>query len=38
MDSFKKFSDEELPDSCRYLNSLKDEYFSEKDYLHAIDV
>ena len=38
MDSFKKFSDEKLPDKCEFFSSLKDECISKKDYLHAIDV
>ena len=27
-----------LPDRCECFSSLKDEYISEKSYLHAIDV
>ena len=38
MNSFKTFSDYKLPDTCEFLSSLKDEYISEKDYLHSIDV
>ena len=38
MDSFKKFFDDKLPDSCEFFSSVKDECISEKDYLHAIDV
>ena len=37
MDSFNKFSDDKVPDRCKFFSSLKDEYISEKDYLHAID-
>ena len=38
MDSFKKFSEDKLPERCKFFSSLKDECISEKDYLHAIDV
>ena len=38
MDSFKKFSDEKLPDRCKFFSSLKYDCISEKDYLHAIVV
>ena len=38
MDSFKKFSDEKLPERCKFFSSLKDDCISEKDYLHAIVV
>ena len=38
MDSFKTFSDEKLPDRCKFHNSLKGKCISEKDYLHAINV
>ena len=38
MDSFKKFSEDKLPDRCEFFSSLKDEYINEKDYLHAINV
>ena len=38
MDSFNKFSDDKVPDRCKIFSSLKDEYISEKDYLHAIDI
>ena len=30
MDSFKKFSDDKLPDRCTFLSSFKDEYISKK--------
>ena len=30
MDSFEKFSENELPDRCKYFSSLKDECISEK--------
>ena len=32
MNSFKKFSENKLPDKCEFFNSLKDECISEKDY------
>ena len=35
MDSFKKFSEDNLSDRCKFLNSLKDKCISEKDYLKA---
>ena len=35
MDSFKKFSEEKLPDRCKFLSSLKDKCIYEKDYLKA---
>ena len=38
MNSFKRFSKERIPDKCKLFSSLKDEFISEKDYLHAIDV
>ena len=38
MDSFKKFSEDELPEKCKCFSSLKDECISEKDYLHSIVV
>ena len=38
MDGFKQFLDDKLPDRCEYFSSLKDEFISEKDCLHAIDV
>ena len=38
MDSFKKFSENKLPDRCEFYSSLKNESISEKDYLHAINV
>ena len=37
MDSFEKFSEDKLPDSCKCFSSLKDECINEKDYSHAID-
>ena len=36
--SFKKFSEDKLPDRCKFFSSLKDECISEKDYSHAINV
>ena len=38
MDSFKKFSEDKLPDRCEFFSSLKDECISERDYLQAINV
>ena len=38
MDSFEKFSEDKLPDRSKFFSSLKNEYISEKDYLHAINV
>ena len=32
MNSFKKFSEDKLPDKCEFFNSLKDKCISEKDY------
>ena len=37
MDSFKKFSEDKLPDRCKLFRSLKDECI-EKDYSHTINV
>ena len=33
MDSFKKFSENKLPDRCRFVSFLKGKCVSEKDYL-----
>ena len=38
MNSFKKFSEDKLPDKCEFFNSLKDECISEKDYKRSKDV
>ena len=35
MDSFKKFSENKLPNRCKCFSSLKDVCISEKDYLKA---
>ena len=35
MDSFKKFSENRLPDRCKFFSSLKDNCISEKDYLKS---
>ena len=35
MDSFKKFSEDKVPDKCNCFSSLKDECISEKDYQRA---
>ena len=38
MDSFKRFSENKLPDKCEFFSSLKDECISEKDYERAKNV
>ena len=38
MDSFKKFSEDKLPDRSKFFSFLKDECISKKDYLKAVDV
>ena len=38
MDSFKKFSEDKLPDKCEFFSSLKDECINEKYYSRAINV
>ena len=38
MDSFKKFSENKLPDRCKIFSSLKDVCISEKDYLKANNI
>ena len=38
MDSFKKFSEDKLPDKSKFFSSLKDECISEKDYERANNV
>ena len=38
MDSFKKFSENKLPDTCKFFSSLKDKCISEKDYLKANNI
>ena len=38
MNSFKKFSENKLPDRSKCFISLKDECISEKDYWKAVDV
>ena len=38
MDSFKKFSEDKLPDSCKFFNCLKDFCISEKVYLKANNI
>ena len=35
MSSFKTFSEDKLPDRCKFFSSLKDKRISEKDYLKA---
>ena len=38
MNSFKRFSDDKLPDKCKFFSSLKDRCIGEKDYFKAINV
>ena len=38
MDSFKKFSDKQLPDRSKFFNSLKTECISQQYCLNAIDI
>ena len=38
MDSFKKFSKNNLPNRCKFFSSLKDKYISEKDYLKGDNI
>ena len=38
MDSFKKFSEDKLPNICKFFSSLKDKCINKKEYLHVIDV
>ena len=38
MNSFEKFSENKLPDRCKFFSSLKDECISEKDYLKATNI
>ena len=38
MDSFKKFSEDKLPDRCEFFSFLKDQSISEKGYLHAVNI
>ena len=38
MDCFKKFSENKLPDRCKFFSSLKDKCISEKDYLKANNI
>ena len=38
MNSFKKFSENKLPDRCKFFSSLKDECISEKDYLKVNNI
>ena len=37
-DNFKIFSEDKLPDRCKFFSSLRDQCTSEKDYLNAINV
>ena len=38
MDTFKKFTEEKLPDRSKFFSSLKGECISEKDYLETVDI
>ena len=38
MDGFKKFSENKLPNRCKFFSSLKDVCISEKDYLKANNI
>ena len=38
MDSFKRFSENKLPDKCKFFSSLKDECIGEKDYQRANNI
>ena len=38
MDSFQKFSEDKLPDRCKFFSSPKDKCISEEDYLKANDI
>ena len=38
MDSFKKFTENKLPDRCKFFSSLKDVCISEKDYWKADNI
>ena len=38
MDSFKKLSENKLPDQSKFFSSLNDECISEKDYLKANNI
>ena len=38
MDSFKKFSENKLPNRCKFFSSLKDKFISEKDYLKTDNI
>ena len=38
MDSSKKFSENKLPDRCKFFSSLKDKCIGEKDNLKANNI
>ena len=38
MDSFKKFSENKLPDRSKFFSSFKYKCITEKDYLKAVDI
>ena len=37
-ESFQKFSENKLPNRCKFFSSLKDKCISEKDYLKANNI
>ena len=38
MDSFKRFSEDKLPDKCKFFSSLKDRYINKEEYERAINI
>ena len=36
--AWKSFSENKLPDRCKFFDSLKNRHISEKKYLHAVNV
>ena len=38
MDSFKRLSEDKLPDKNRFYRSLKNTHISKKDYLNAVKI
>ena len=38
MNSFKKFSEDKLPNKCKFFSSLKGACISEKDYFEGVDI
>ena len=37
MDSFKKFSDDKLPDRCEFFSPLKDDCISGKEFFKLVN-